>query len=193
MKKLAVTLLTTAAITSALIAAEGMSFYGGGGLAVEGVPADDSLSMGTAVVLRGGINLPMVLEGFGAEVELTKSVINPEYKWTDYSSTGPNAPYTITRDISVLTLATYAVYTINIGEKFYVKPRFGIILPNLGDSNRDVYGDGNKDGWVNSRDITFSSGIGGGFRVMENLNIYVDYTVLGEMVTNYGAGVEYHF
>jgi hypothetical protein len=46
---------------------------------------------------------------------------------------------------------------------------------------------------VNSRDITFSSGIGGGYSVMENLDVYVDYTVLGEGVTNYGAGVEYHF
>lgn len=171
MKKLAATLLTTVALTSALTAAEGMSFYGGGGLAIEAVPDYSGVSMGTAIVLRGGMNLPMVLEGFGAEAELTKSVINPEYDYGWASS-----------DVSVLTLAAYAVYTIPLGEKFYVKPRFGIILPNLGD-----------DQSVNSRDITFSSGIGGGFKVMKNMNIYVDYTVLGEFVTNYGAGVEYHF
>ena len=193
MKKLATALLTTAALTSAMMAAEGMSFYGGGGLAIEAVPDDDTLSMGTAIVLRGGMNLPMVLEGFGAEVELTKSVINPEYEWTNYSNVWPFAPYTTTKDVSVLTLAAYAVYTIELGDKFYVKPRFGIILPNLGDSNSDVWGAGSSGGWVNSRDITFSSGIGGGFKVMKNMNIYVDYTVLGENVTNYGAGVEYHF
>lgn len=193
MKKLAATLLTTAALTSALMAAEGMSFYGGGGLAIEAVPDsfdkndNATLSMGTAIVLRGGMNLPMLLEGFGAEVELTKSVINPEYEYTytdyDYSGYLPvSSTRTEKHDISIMTFAAYAVYTIPLGDKFYVKPRFGIILPNLGDEKS-----------ANSRDITFSSGIGGGFKVMEQMNIYVDYTVIGEFVTNYGAGVEYHF
>jgi len=183
MKKLAVTLLTTAALTSALVA-EGMSFYAGGGLAIEAVPDYDGLSMGTAIVLRGGMNLPMVLEGFGTEVELTKSVVDPSEensKCNGYDFFGGCTSYSAT-DVSILTLGAYAVYTIPLGEKFYVKPRFGIILPNLGD-----------DKSANSRDITFSSGIGGGFKVMEQMNIYVDYTVIGEFVTNYGAGVEYHF
>jgi hypothetical protein len=41
--------------------------------------------------------------------------------------------------------------------------------------------------------VTFSSGIGAGYQVMDHLDIYMDYTVLGEAVTNYGAGVEWHF
>ena len=185
MKKLAVTLLTTVALGSTLFAGEGMSFYGGGGLAIEAVPDIDNQSMGTAIVLRGGMDLPMVLEGFGAEVELTKSVLDPSYEDSECSvyAFGTCVGYkTVDYDTNVMTLGAYAVYTIPLGEKFYVKPRFGIILPNLGD-----------DKSANSRDITFSSGIGGGFKVMEQMNIYVDYTVIGEFVTNYGAGVEYHF
>ncbi len=151
----------------ATMATADMGFYAGGGLAYESVPDWNGASSGVGIVLRGGMNLDMVLEGFGAEVELTKSVIDPEYG---------------TDDQNIVTLAGYAVYSINITKDWYVKPRFGIILPNLGD-----------DESVNSRDIGFTSGIGGGYRIMDNLSLYIDYTILGEYVTNWGTGVEYHF
>ena len=86
----------------ATMATADMGFYAGGGLAYESVPDWNGASSGVGIVLRGGMNLDMVLEGFGAEVELTKSVIDPEYNWY-YGN-----------DINVLTLATYAVYSINI-------------------------------------------------------------------------------
>ena len=169
MKTLAKTLLATALISTSAMAAE-VGFYGGGGLAFEAVPDTADLKMGLGVVLRGGMTLDSLLENFAVEVEITKSVIDPKFE-----RPGSDIKYNVT------TLATYAVYRINIVDDFYVKPRFGVIFPNLGDD------------MVNSRDITFSSGIGGGYSVMENLDVYVDYTVLGEGVTNYGAGVEYHF
>ncbi len=169
MKKTTKALLATAMLSSSLMAAE-VGFYAGGGLALEAVPDVKNLKMGVGAVIRGGMTLDSVLENFAVEVELTKSIIDPKF-----DVTGGDTKFNVT------TLGTYAVYRIPVGNKFYVKPRFGIIFPNLGDD------------FVNSRDVTFSSGIGGGYTVMDHLDVYIDYTVLGESVTNYGAGVEYHF
>jgi len=182
MKKFTTALLATAVLSSGVAATE-VGFYAGGGLAFEAVPKKDSSlndwKMGMAVVLRGGMTLDAVLEGFAAEVELTKSVIDPKA----YIGHG-------SRDnINVTTLATYAVYRIPVTNEIYVKPRFGIIFPNLGGEEYV----GTSTGVVNSRDVTFSSGIGAGFTVMEHFDVYVDYTVIGESITNYAAGVEYHF
>ncbi|MGB6018920.1 MAG: outer membrane beta-barrel protein [Sulfurimonadaceae bacterium] len=177
MKKLTSALLATAVLSSGVMATE-VGFYAGGGLAFEAVPDYGDWKMGLGVVLRGGMTLDAVLENFGAEVELTKSVIDPKLTYKSASQD----------NVNVTTLATYAVYRIPVGNKFYVKPRFGIIFPNLGGEEYS-----NGDNVVNSRDITFSSGIGGGFTVMDHMDVYIDYTVIGESITNYGAGVEYHF
>ncbi|WP_345977227.1 porin family protein [Sulfurimonas sp. HSL3-7] len=168
MKKLTTALLTAGLLSSAAVAAE-VGFYAGGGLAFEAVPDYKDLKMGLGVVVRGGMTLDSVLEHFAIEGEVTKSIVDPKYDLP-----GKDVKF------NVNTLAAYAVYRIPVADKFYVKPRFGIIIPNLGDD-------------INSRDVTFSSGIGGGYTVMPHLDVYVDYTVLGEFVTNYGAGVEYHF
>ncbi|MCJ7765585.1 MAG: porin family protein [Thiovulaceae bacterium] len=169
MKKLTTALLATAVLSSGVMATE-VGFYAGGGLALEAVPDVNDWKMGTALVLRGGLTLDSVLKNFAVEAELTKSIIDPKFDFTNG-----------TDNANVATLAAYAVYRIPIVDNFYVKPRFGLILPNLGD---DV---------VNSRDVTFSSGIGAGYTVMDQMDVYVDYTVLGESITNYGAGVEWHF
>jgi len=169
MKTFTKTVVASLALSTTLMATD-VGFYAGGGLAFEAVPDQPNLQMGLGIVMRGGMTLDALLENFAVEAELTKSLIDPKYDL-------PGAD----DKINVTTLATYAVYRINIVDNFYVKPRFGVIFPNLGDD------------FVNSRDITFSSGIGGGYSVMQNLDVYVDYTVLGEGVTNYGAGVEYHF
>jgi len=180
MNKLTSALLATAILSSGVAATE-VGFYAGGGVAFEAVPKNSQdWEMGLGLVLRGGMTLDAVLEGFGAEVELTKSVVDPKVDYKGDSG----------RDkVNVTTLATYAVYRIPITEQIYVKPRFGIIFPNLGGAEFE----GADYSLVNSRDVTFSSGIGGGFTVMDHLDVYVDYTVIGESITNYGAGVEYHF
>jgi len=165
MKKFIKTLLATAIIANTVMAAE-VGFYAGGGLAFEAVPKYNNPGLG--IVLRGGMTLDSVLENFSVEAEFIKSLLDPKFSSNNIK-------------INVTTLATYAVYRIPITDKIYVKPRFGLIFPNLGDD------------FVNSRDITFSSGIGGGFTIMEHLDVYVDYTVIGESITNYGTGVEYHF
>jgi hypothetical protein len=174
-KKLTKALLATAVLSSGVMATE-VGFYAGGGLALEAVPKGGDYypgwNMGTGLVLRGGLTLDSVLQNFAVEAELTKSIFDPKVNFKDGSG----------RDkVNVATLAVYAVYRIPVVDKLYVKPRFGLILPNLGD---DI---------VNSRDVTFSSGIGAGYTVMDHLDVYIDYTVLGESITNYGAGVEWHF
>ena len=180
MKKLTSALLATVVLSSGAMATD-VGFYAGGGLAFEAVPNNgQDWKMGLGVVLRGGMTLDSVLEGLGAEVELSKSVIDPQ---VDYKGANNG------RDkVNVTTFATYAVYRIQVIDQFYVKPRFGLIFPNLGGAE---YWSG--DTVVNSRDVTFSSGIGAGYTVMDHLDVYVDYTVIGESITNYGAGVEYHF
>ncbi len=180
MNKLTSALLATVVLSSGVMATE-VGFYAGGGVAFEAVPKNSfqDWEMGLAVVLRGGMTLDALLEGFGAEVELTKSVVDPK---AYIGNSGRDK-------INVTTIASYAVYRIPVTEQIYVKPRFGIIFPNLGGENYV----GSSDSVVNSRDVTFSSGIGGGFTVMDHLDVYVDYTVIGESITNYGAGVEYHF
>ena len=179
MKKLTTALLATAVLSSGVMATE-VGFYAGGGVAFEAVPSNSQdWKMGLAAVFRGGMTFDGLLENFAAEVELTKSVIDPE---VDYTGTVGGDK------VNVTTFATYAVYRIPVAGKFYVKPRFGLIFPNLGGAEY-----WNGDSVVNSRDVTFSSGIGGGFSVMEHLDVYIDYTVIGESITNYGAGVEYHF
>lgn len=80
-------------------------------------------------------------------------------------------------DRDVTTIAAYATYDITIPDTaFAVVPKFGIIVPNASDE-------------IHSRDIAFSSGIGGVFHLDEQLAFYFDYTVLGEYITDYTGGV----
>ncbi len=80
-----------------------------------------------------------------------------------------------------LTFATYITYDINIpNSQLAIRPKFGLIIPNASDD-------------VNSRDMTFSSGISGIFSLNEQIDLYVDYTVLGEFITNYSIGAEFKF
>ncbi len=160
-------LLTTLMMTTA-VNAETSDFYIGGGLGYEAVPDISGIDGGAALILRGGMKFDQLLQNFSAEVEITKSVLDPEY--------GNDKQ-------NVLTLATYAAYTINVNDSgFYVRPRFGIILPNLGDSES-----------VHTRDIGFSSGVNGLYKFNDNWGAYVDFTYQGEFINLYSAGVEYNF
>jgi len=92
-----------------------------------------------------------------------------------------NKSLTGLNDEDALTFAAYATYDINIpGAPFTIRPKFGIIIPNASDD-------------VNSRDMTFSSGIGAKMPLNEQIDLYVDYAVLGELITNYSIGAEFKF
>ncbi len=92
-----------------------------------------------------------------------------------------NKSLTGLNDADILTVATYVSYDIKIpNSNFAIRPKFGLILPNAGDK-------------MNSRDMTFSSGIGAKMSLNEQFDVYVDYAVLGEGVTNYSLGAEFKF
>ncbi|MEA3523629.1 MAG: hypothetical protein U9R50_11745 [Campylobacterota bacterium] len=92
-----------------------------------------------------------------------------------------NKSLTGLNDADVLSLGAYASYDILIpNSAFAIRPKFGVIIPNAGDE-------------IHSRDITFSSGIGGKMALSKQLDLYVDYVVLGEGVTNYSIGAEFKF
>ena len=118
--------------------------------------------------MKAGIDLDDVLQNLGAQVEIQKSILNPEY--------GNN-------DNNVLTLAGYAVYNIAIpSTEITVRPRFGIIIPNLGDDNS-----------VNSRNYGLSSGLDVTYNIADNLRVCAGYTNLGESINTYIIGAEFHF
>ena len=170
MKK-TVTLLSSLLLASALYGVEKKSefsnVYVGAGLSVEAVPKGAD-SHGTGLVLKAGTQLPQLLKHLGAEVELTTSLIDPE--WGN-------------KDINVITLAGYMTYDIRFpSSPVFVRPRAGFILPNLGNSDS-----------VNSRDFGISTGLACLIELNEQMNAYVDYTNLGENINNYTAGVELKF
>lgn len=153
-------------LATSMFAQQQSGLYVGAGLGVEAAPKDFDSGLGLA--LKGGIHLDQVLANLGAEVELNKSLSDPSF--------GPVK-------IDVLTLAGYMTYTIKFpNSPLSVRPKFGVILPNLGDSKS-----------VNSRDFGLSTGIAGVLQINKNLNAYLDYTNMGEVINNYSVGVEFNF
>ncbi|MEA3373680.1 MAG: outer membrane beta-barrel protein [Campylobacterota bacterium] len=171
MKKI-VTAVLTLLLTSSLINAEESNelsgFYVGAGLAIHAVPNDWD-DNGLGLVLKGGAALPQVLNNLGMEVELTTSLSDPE------THNG--------HDVSILTLAGYMTYNIRFPDShIFVRPRAGFILPNLGDTKS-----------VNSRNFGISTGIAAVVELNKQMNVYGDYTNLGENINNYTVGVELKF
>lgn len=155
------TLVGMALLSSLCMAQEA---HVGAGLGILAVP--DGADAGIGLTLKGGVALDSVLQGMGLQVELNKSLIDPEY-----------GPF----DQDVTTLGAYTTYEIPLpNSQMALRPRFGVILPNLGDD-------------VDSRDFILSSGFGAIYKVDAKMNLYVDYTVLGDSVNNYSAGLEIKF
>ncbi len=166
MKKFILVLLVLISTTGVLSAQVKQDLYAGAALGFMAVP--DGADTGLGLALKVGTALDDVLENLAAEVEIQKSIINPEYG---------------SRDVDILTLAGYAVYNIKIpSSEFTVKPKFGVILPNLGD-----------DESVNSRNYGFSSGLDVVLKISNDMHGYVGYTNLGENVNTYNVGIELHF
>lgn len=154
------------AVSSSAIAKNQNHWYVGTGIGVLATVKDATSGLGLA--LKGGVTLDSVLPNLGAEVEFNKSLVNPEYG-------------SIQEDVA--TLAGYFTYNIALGNSpISVRPKFGVILPNLGDAQS-----------VNSRNLGFSTGVAGVLTINKNLNAYLDYTNLGEKINNYSVGVEFHF
>jgi len=140
--------------------------YIGSGVGVLATPKGTDAGVGIAI--KGGLYLDQILDNLGAEMELNFSVKNPEVNASK---------------IAIITFGTYLTYDIKFkNSPISVRPKFGFVLPNLGDSNS-----------VNSRNFALSSGIAAVLKIDDDLNVYIDYTNLGESVNNYSAGVEFRF
>lgn len=147
---------------------ENQGLYAGAGLSV--MATDDNGDAGLGLSLRAGAALDNTLKGFGIQIELNKSLTDPERNNNARNN-----------DIDVMTLATYATFDIAIpNSKVTLRPKIGAILPNLNDD-------------IDSRDLILSSGFGMTYTVENNVRLYADYTVLGQSISNYSAGVEIKF
>lgn len=163
---LALTMLATFA-QAANTSSNNQELYLGAGLGV--MATDDNGDDGIGLSLRAGVPLNNVLKGFGLQLELNKSLVDPERN-RNWNS-----------DIDVVTFATYATFDIVIPHsKVTLRPKIGVILPNLDDD-------------IDSRDLILSSGFGMTYSVEHNVRLYLDYTVLGEQISNYSAGIEIKF
>jgi len=163
--KVALVMLMLSTISYAKDAAADQGLYVGTGLGI--MATNKNADAGLGLGLRGGFELDNVLKGLGIQVELNKSLSHPE------TNSG--------KDVDVMTLATYAAFDIPIpNSKMTLRPRIGVILPNLQDD-------------IDSRDFILSSGFAVTYTLQKNLRLYADYTVLGEGISNYSAGVEIKF
>ncbi|UFS61693.1 porin family protein [Sulfurimonas sp. HSL-3221] len=156
-------------LTSSLYAQQQGSngFYVGAGIGLEAMPkhVDD----GVGLAIKGGVELDNVLKNLGVEAELSTSLVAPEISNSN-------------NKIDVTTLGVYATYTIDIpGSAFKVRPKFGLILPNLGDE-------------LHSRgDLAISGGIAGMYELNNQLDLYVEYVNTSEAMNNYMIGLAVNF
>jgi hypothetical protein len=164
MKKLTALAISVAVCTS--LAAD-IKPYVGAGVGIMATPDETGTKNAMGMTVRGGATgFVDMMPSVGMMLELNKSL-------TDLSD------YNEFED--ALTFAGYLTYDIIIpNSQFVIRPKFGVILPNASDD-------------INSRDVTLSSGIGGKMVINEQIDIYVDYAVLGEAVTNYSIGAEFKF
>lgn len=177
MKKIISTAVVAAVIATSSLALDTSKIYGQAGLALESA---NSFDAGFALVLTGG--LPVVKAGevgpgtLAVEAELTYSLVPPSLgSW----------------ELTSMTLAGYAAYIYDINSQFYVKPRAGLIYRSY-DFTYDggsIYG-----GAGDTSEVGIALGVGGGYKLNKNLDVYLDYTMLdGTDLTHLTAGVQYKF
>jgi|GEM_PF-2211397 hypothetical protein len=172
MKKIILALSMLGLLVSSAYAEGKKSVYMGVGFGVMAVPEESDAGVGISV--KGGMELDNILKNLGMELELQKSIVDPDYHYY-YHHNDTN--------VNILTLAVYATYDIIIpSSAATLRPRFGIILPNLGDTKS-----------VNTRNYGLSSGLDITYKVSQKVKIYTGYTNLGENVNTYLVGMEYHF
>jgi hypothetical protein len=147
-------------------AEESSGLYVGAGLNVEAVP-DAYDSSGIGMNLKVGAHIDQVLPKLGVEAEYTRSISEPKNP--------------ASKKVEVQTVAAYLTYDICFkNSPMFVRPRLGVMLPNVGDK-------------INSRDFGLSSGADVGVAISRSVSAYFGYTNMGETVNNYTLGVEVYF
>ncbi|SFV54844.1 hypothetical protein MNB_SV-12-1869 [hydrothermal vent metagenome] len=172
MKKILSTLTLLATLSSLAIAYDDEigGIYIGGGVALESPLWYDS---GVAGALN--IGLPLMRLGRGVlttEAELTYSISSPSKNNIDFTAT---------------TFGGYATYIYDVLPRFYIKPRIGVVYRSYSIES-DLWGDDNSDGYG------LAYGLGGGFRLIDKTDLYIDYTMLDNSdLTHLTVGIQYQF
>lgn len=155
-----------AGVLSLSAAEESSGVYVGAGANVEAVP-DSYNSSGIGMNLKVGAHIDQVLPKLGLEAEYTRSMSEPKNP--------------ASQKIKVQTVAAYLTYDICFkNSPMFVRPRVGVMLPNVGDK-------------INSRDFGLSSGADVGVAISRSVSAYFGYTNMGETINNYTLGVEIYF
>lgn len=172
MKKIISTIALIATLSSTAIAHDDEigGIYIGGGVSQESPLWYDS---GLAGALNVGLPLMRLGRGvFATEAELTYSISSPSKNNIDFTAT---------------TVAGYATYIFDVAPRFYIKPRIGAVY-------RKYSIDGGIWGSDSSSGSGLAYGIGGGFRLIDKTDLYIDYTMLdGSDLTHLTVGVQYQF
>ena len=179
MKKILSTVAAAALLATSSFALDTNKMYGGASLAIESGPS--GMDSGMALILNGG--LPVMKAGkagpgtVGVEGEFTYSIVPPsvEYQtgWTSTTSV----------DYTYMTLAAYGVYTYDINNQFFVKPRVGLIYRSV-----------DTDGFGSDSEMGLAMGVQGGYKLNKQMDIVFGYNMLdGSDLTHLSAGVQYRF
>lgn len=146
------------------------SLYAGGGLAVQSVTGYED---GYAVVGKVGTYFRDAREGLGAELEASRSLIEPEQgAWGG----GGN-------DVALTTLAGYSTFTVRHPEQpLAVRARLGLAWE---------YAD--PDGGDSETELNVSYGIGGTADLANGFTAFVDYTHIEADVGHLNLGIQTRF
>jgi len=172
MKKIVSTIVLITTLTSTAIAHDDEigGIYIGGGISQESPLWYDS---GLAVDIDVG--LPLIRIGRGVlttEAELSYSISSPSKNGIDFTAT---------------TFAGYLTYIYDIAPRFYIKPRVGAVYKSYS-IDGGIWGKDTNSGYG------LAYGIGGGFRLIDKTDLYIDYTMLdGSDLTHLTVGIQYQF
>lgn len=172
MKNILTTLTIVSIIISTVIAHDDEI----GGIYIEaGISQEAPLwyDSGISGVLDIGLPLMRIDRGvLTTEAELTHSISSPSKNNIDFTAT---------------TIAGYATYIFDIAPRFYIKPRIGAVYKSYS-IDGGIWGDDTNSGYG------LAYGIGGGFRLIDKTDLYINYTMLDNSdLTHLTIGIQYQF
>lgn len=139
----------------------------------------DGFSDGAALVGTYGVYLPQVNPNFSVEGEFTTTVSNPN---TD--------AFGNKLEVSYYTLAAYAVYTQPLTPSLSVYGRAGMLYEDI---TADYYVPFLGKVSSSATDTGLSFGVGGNFKVSNNMDITAGLTVIESDINHLGAGLRFNF
>lgn len=151
----------------------------GAGLAIQKVTDMDS---GTALVVNGSKNLNNISNNFSVEGEFTYS-LDPINAGDSIDSPG------VSGEVTILTLAGYAVYTLPVAEKLSVFGRLGLLYESLSVEACFQSVCASED----DSESGLSYGVGANYQLSETFGLRADYTRIEDDVSHFGVGATFLF